>query len=98
MQRNPYWPLNGPSFFSVPRFRRCIFSRCAKVAVGFGSNFTARMASRRPNFPNKHGGSLTFNLIDSLVQSVSALRSGTRNLVEASLILAPIGRRNVLLS
>jgi hypothetical protein len=47
MQRNPYWPLNGPSFFSVPRFRRCIFSRSAKVAVGFGSNFTARMASRQ---------------------------------------------------
>ena len=25
MQRNPYWPLNGPSFFSVLRFCRCVF-------------------------------------------------------------------------
>jgi hypothetical protein len=39
MQRNPYWPLNGPSFFSVPRFRRCVFSRSTKVAVGFGVKF-----------------------------------------------------------
>jgi len=69
MQRNPYWPPNGPSFFSVPRFRRCIFSRCAKVAAGFGSNFTARMASRRPNFPNKHRGLLTVFLIGSYIES-----------------------------
>jgi hypothetical protein len=26
MQRNPYWPLKGPSFFWVLRFRRCFFS------------------------------------------------------------------------
>ncbi len=52
MQRNPYWPLNGPSFFLGARFGSCVFSRCTKVAVGFGSNFAARMASRRPNFPN----------------------------------------------
>jgi len=36
---------------------------------------------------------------DSSARSISfALRCGTRNLVEASLILAPIGRRNALLS
>jgi hypothetical protein len=51
MQRNPYWPLNGPSFSSsVPRFRRSVLSLRTKVAVGFGSNFAARMASRRPTF------------------------------------------------
>ncbi len=53
MQRNPYRPLKGPSFFSVLRFRRLCFFRFTKVAVGFGSNFAARMASRRPNLPRK---------------------------------------------
>jgi hypothetical protein len=38
MQSNPYWPLNGPSFFSALRFRRCVFSRRTKGDVGFGSN------------------------------------------------------------
>jgi hypothetical protein len=26
MQRNPYWPLNGPSFFAMLKFRRGVFS------------------------------------------------------------------------
>ena len=30
MQRNPYWPLKGPSFFSGLRFPRCVFSLCTK--------------------------------------------------------------------
>src|SRR6266436_2547017 len=47
MRRNPYWPLKGPSSFSVLTFRRCVFSRCTKSEVGFGSNFAARMASRQ---------------------------------------------------
>jgi len=46
MQRNPYWPLKGPSFFSVLKFLRCVFFRSTKGGVGFGSNFAARMASR----------------------------------------------------
>ena len=46
MHRNPYWPLNGPSFLSVLQFRRFFLSRWIKIDVGFGSNFAARMASR----------------------------------------------------
>jgi hypothetical protein len=53
MQRNPYWPLNGPPFVSGLKFRRCVLSPCMKVDVGFGSNFAVRMASRRPNFSNR---------------------------------------------
>jgi hypothetical protein len=53
VQRNPYWPLNGPSFFAMLKFRRGVFSRCTKVGFGFGSNLAARMASRRPNIPEK---------------------------------------------
>lgn len=53
MQRNPYWPLKGPSFFSVLKFRRFVLPRCTKVDIGFGSNFAVRMASRRPNLPTK---------------------------------------------
>ena len=40
MQRNPYWPLNGPSFFAVLIFRRGVFSRCTKVGFGFGQKFS----------------------------------------------------------
>lgn len=46
MQRNPYWPPNGPSFFSVLRFRRFVFSPCQKGKVGFEPTFAARVASR----------------------------------------------------
>jgi len=53
MQRNPYWPLKGSSFFSVLTFRRCVFSRYTKGEVGFGPNFAARMASRRLHLPEK---------------------------------------------
>jgi hypothetical protein len=46
MQRNPYWPLNGPSFFSTTE----ILSQCVSLTVqvaqsALGSNFAARMAS-----------------------------------------------------
>jgi len=40
MQRNPYWPLNGPSFSWVPEFRRCVLPRGMKVDVGFSLNFS----------------------------------------------------------
>ena len=49
MQGNPYWPLNGPSFFSALKFVGCFLSRCPKSGVGFTSNLAARMASRRPS-------------------------------------------------
>ncbi len=54
MQGNPYWPLNGPSFFSVLRFFGSVLPRCPKSGVGFGSNFAARMASRRRNRHSCH--------------------------------------------
>jgi hypothetical protein len=46
MQRNPYWPLSGPSFFSTSEIpSRCI-SLAAQVAQSAsGSNLAARMAS-----------------------------------------------------
>jgi hypothetical protein len=48
MQRNPYWPLNGPSFFLDHRDSAIVyFTHWASRAVGSGSNFAARMASRR---------------------------------------------------
>jgi hypothetical protein len=47
IQRNPCWPLNGPSFLSVLRFCCGVTSRCSKNVVGFGPNFAARMASRQ---------------------------------------------------
>jgi hypothetical protein len=53
MQRNPYWPLNGPSFFSVPNFLGCVLTRCPESSVGIGSNFASRMASRWPNLSKK---------------------------------------------
>jgi hypothetical protein len=63
MQRNPYWPLNGPSFFSVLEFLRCVFFfAAAKGGVGFGPNLAARMASRRPNFPKKRDVKLTLTV------------------------------------
>ena len=56
MQRNPYWPPKGPSFFSVLRFRGCVLSPCTKGGVGFGPNFAARRASRRgPNLVRLRG-------------------------------------------
>ena len=47
MQRNSYWPLNGPSFFStfqIPTF--CILTNCPNRQSASGSNLAARMASR----------------------------------------------------
>jgi hypothetical protein len=35
-KNDPYWPLNGPSFFSALRFRRCIFSHRTKGGVSSG--------------------------------------------------------------
>ena len=52
MQRNPYWPLDGLSFFStieIPSLCICLPVQVAQSASG--SNFAARMASRR-NFVN----------------------------------------------
>jgi hypothetical protein len=52
MQRNPYWPLNGPSFFlttEIPSQRISLTTQVAQSASG--SNFAARMARRR-NFAN----------------------------------------------
>ncbi len=52
MQRNPYWPLNGPSFFSTIEIPSQCISLTVQVAQSAsGSNFAARMASRR-NFVN----------------------------------------------
>ncbi len=53
MQGNPYWPLNGPSFYSVLRFFGSVLPRCLKSGVGIGSNFAARMASRLQSFGKK---------------------------------------------
>jgi hypothetical protein len=48
MQRNPYWPLNGHSFFSTSEIpSRCISLADQVVQSASGSNFAARMASRR---------------------------------------------------
>jgi hypothetical protein len=47
MQRNPYWPLNGPSFFSTTEIpSRCISLTVQVTTSASGSNFAARMASR----------------------------------------------------
>jgi len=46
-------PLMAPRFSRRSRFRRCVFSRCTKGDVGFGPNFAARMANRRPSLPKK---------------------------------------------
>ena len=52
MQRNPYWPLNGPSFFSTTEMPSQCVSLTVQVAQSAsGSNFAARMASRC-NFAN----------------------------------------------
>jgi len=52
VQRNPYWPLNGPSFFSTTEIPPSCISLTVQVArSASGSNFAARMASRR-NFVN----------------------------------------------
>jgi hypothetical protein len=47
MQRNPYWPLNGPSFLTteIPSQRISLTVQVAQSALG--SNSAARMASRR---------------------------------------------------
>src|SRR5258708_37608496 len=40
MQRNPYWPLNGPSFFFDHRDSvTAYFTHCPSRAVGFGLKF-----------------------------------------------------------
>jgi hypothetical protein len=52
MQRNPYWPLNGPSFFWTTEIPSPCISLTVQVAQSAsGSKFAARMASRR-NFTN----------------------------------------------
>jgi len=52
MQRNPYWPLNGPSFFSTTEIpSQCISLTLLIAQSASGSNFAERMASRR-NFVN----------------------------------------------
>jgi len=52
MRRNPYWPLNGPSFFSTTEIPSQCISLTVQVAQSAsGSNFAARVASRR-NFAN----------------------------------------------
>jgi hypothetical protein len=52
MQRNPYWPLKGPSFFSTTEIPPSCISLTVQIArSASGPNFAARMASRR-NFPN----------------------------------------------
>jgi hypothetical protein len=56
MQRNPYWPLNGPSFFSTTEIpSQCISLTVQVVQSASGSNFAARMASRRSfaNVPDR---------------------------------------------
>ena len=48
MQRNPYWPLNGPSFFSTTEIPSLCISLTVQVAQSAsGANLAARMASRR---------------------------------------------------
>ena len=40
MQRNPYWPLNGPSFFFDHRDSVTVyFTHCPSRVVGFGLKF-----------------------------------------------------------
>ncbi len=52
MPSNPCWPLNGPSFFSTSEIPSECISLTVQVAqLALGSNFAARMASRR-NFMN----------------------------------------------
>jgi hypothetical protein len=67
MQRNPYWPLNGPSFFSTIEIPSLCISLTVQVAQSAsGSNFAARMASRR-NFAN-------------MLNAEIEIRLGSRNL------------------
>jgi len=52
MQRNPYSPLNGPSFFLTTEIPSQCISLTVQVAQSAsGSNFAARIAGRR-NFTN----------------------------------------------
>jgi hypothetical protein len=39
MQRNPYWPLKGPSFFSLLRFCGFVYSCCPQSDVSSGAKF-----------------------------------------------------------
>src|SRR5271169_2200664 len=84
MHGNPYWPLNGPSFFSVPEFRRCFLPPCMKVDVGSRSNFAVRMASRRPNFSNRWFRPLI--CLNFLRQALSLSRGG----VSAQILCSPL--------
>jgi len=57
MQRNPYWPLNGPSFFSTTEIPSLCISLTVQVTESAsGSNFAARMASRRNFFTSNQTG------------------------------------------
>ncbi len=46
MQRNPYWPLKGPSFFSVLKLRGCVFFLAARKVPSAQVKF--RGADGRP--------------------------------------------------
>ena len=47
IQRNPYWPLNGPSFFLPLRFLRGGFSPTTlDTKLASGPNLAARMAAK----------------------------------------------------
>jgi hypothetical protein len=57
MQRNPYWPLNGPSFFSVLRFRHSVFFLAAMGEASasgqisrYGWQADADQFSSKPDF------------------------------------------------
>jgi hypothetical protein len=54
MQRNSYWPLNGPSFFRCLEFHRCVFSR--RIKDGGRLRVKFRGADGKPTtepFPKK---------------------------------------------
>ncbi len=94
MQRNPYWPLKGPSFFvflgaETPSL--CfLFSRCARDDVGFGSNFAARMASRR-NFANMLDPKLVVRLEASFGRtSFDLVGVGTSQDLDVSRTTSPV--------
>jgi hypothetical protein len=49
VQRNPHWPLKAPGFFLGPEIPSlCFFLAAVKSPSASGSNFAARIASRRP--------------------------------------------------
>jgi hypothetical protein len=82
MQRNPYWPLKGPSFFRVGEFlRRGFFAHCPTNMSTSGPNLAARMASRRPNLPRKRGSRRAVRADYFLFLAFSALNFAYRAFV-----------------